>query len=73
MLGKSANHYDVIQSTRHFFPPNQNQGSSEIRLPITTAPYSPPVSAPPISPVSIASATEPGHPFRGGRRPTNSK
>ncbi|KAL5103606.1 hypothetical protein TcWFU_009454 [Taenia crassiceps] len=72
ILGKSANHYDVIQPTRHFFPSNQNQGSSEIRQPISTAPYSPPVSAPPISPVSIASATEPGHPFRGGRRPTNS-
>ncbi|VDM31415.1 unnamed protein product [Hydatigera taeniaeformis] len=72
MLGKSANHYDVIQPTRHFFPSNQHQGLSEARQPITTAPYSPPVSAPPISPVSIASATEPGHPFRGGRRPTNS-
>ncbi|CDS36753.1 conserved hypothetical protein [Echinococcus multilocularis] len=72
MPGKSANHYEVIHPTRYFFASNQNQGPSETRQSISTAPYSPPISAPPISPVSIASATEPGHPFRGGRRPTNS-
>lgn len=72
MPGKSANRYEVIHPTRYFFASNQNQGPSETRQSISTAPYSPPISAPPISPVSIASATEPGHPFRGGRRPTNS-
>ncbi|VUZ42388.1 unnamed protein product [Hymenolepis diminuta] len=65
--GKSTN-----QQSRNLFTTAHSFGQNVAHQSVNNTPYSPPISAPPISPVSIASATEPGHPFRSGRRPAKS-